>query len=142
MTYNELIFKIPQESKTYREDSAFVVNRIISILDTRKNIGDNKIILNTNLKLGLPLENINKIAGPMIEAWAFEVFSGIRDGSDNNYSLINVEAQERLGMADITFQYRTTWEMCQLLDQKFLSSSRRTFEDFYREAVKHKWIKN
>lgn len=190
----------------------------------------------------------------MIEAWAFEVFSGIRDDSDNNYSLINVEAQERLGMADIilqfqkdstiltgnvdvkatsndipnsgkspnitsfsrirtayvtdpdfmfiilsikhkvysqrngvsglmdgimeivdynaydlkfisdedisynpslgtgqiqikdihyiTFQYRTTWQMCQLLDRKFLSSSRRTFEDFYREAVKHKWIKN
>lgn len=210
--------------------------------------------MNTNLKLGLPLENINKIAGPMIEAWAFEVFAGIRDDSNNNYSLINVEAQERLGMADIilqfkkdnfvltgnvdvkatstdipksgkspnitsfsrirsayvkdpdfmfivlsvkhrvysqrnktsglmdgimeivdynaydlkfisdedlsynpalgtgqiqvkdihyiTFQYRTTWQMCQLLDQKYLNSSRRTFEDFYREAVKHKWIKN
>lgn len=106
MTYDELIFKIPQESKTYREDSAFVVNRIISILDARKNIGDNKIVLNTNLKLGLPLENINKIAGPMIEAWAFEVFSGIRDDSDNNYSLINVEAQERLGMADIILQFK------------------------------------
>ena len=254
MTYDDLIFKIPQESKTYREDSAFVVNQIISILNARKNAGDNKIILNTNLKLGLPLENINKIAGPMIEAWAFEVFTGIRDDSNNNYSLINVEAQERLGMADIilqfkkdefvltgnvdvkatsndipnsgkspnitsfsrirsayvedpdfmfivlsvkhrvysrrnktsglmdgimeivdynaydlkfisdedisynpalgtgqiqvkdihyiTFQYRTTWQMCQLLDRKYLSSSRRTFKDFYREAVKHKWIKN
>lgn len=254
MTYDELIFKIPQETKTYREDSDFVVSQIISILDTRKNIGDNKIILNTNLKLGLPLENINKIAGPMIEAWAFEVFAGIRDASDNNYSLINVEVQKRLGMADIilqfkkgkdiltgnvdvkatsndipnsgkspnitslsrirtayvkypdfmfiilsikhkvysqrnassglmdgimqivdykaydlkfigdddisynpalgtgqiqvkdihyiTFQYRTTWEMCRLLDKKFLGSSRRTFEDFYREAVKHKWVKN
>ena len=254
MTYDDLIFKIPQESKTYREDSAFVVNQIISILNARKNAGDNKIILNTNLKLGLPLENINKIAGPMIEAWAFEVFTGIRDDSNNNYSLINVEAQERLGMADIilqfkkdefvltgnvdvkatsndipnsgkspnitsfsrirsayvedpdfmfivlsvkhrvysrrnktsglmdgimeivdynaydlkfisdedisynpalgtgqiqvkdihyiTFQYRTTWQMCQLLDRKYLSSSRRTFEDFYREAVKHRWIKN
>lgn len=42
----------------------------------------------------------------------------------------------------ITLQYRTTWQMCKLLDRKFLSSSRRTFEDFYREAVKHKWIKN
>ena len=254
MIYDDLIFKIPQEAKTYREDSAFVITQIISILDARKNKGDNKIILNTNLKLGLPLENINKIAGPMIEAWAFEVFAGIRDDSDNNYSLINVEAQERLGMADIilqfkkdnfvltgnvdvkatstdipksgkspnitsfsrirsayvedpdfmfivlsvkhrvysqrnkmsglmdgimeivdynaydlkfisdedlsynpalgtgqiqvkdihyiTFQYRTTWQMCQLLDQKYLNSSRRTFEDFYREAVKHKWIKN
>ena len=254
MTYYDLIFKIPQESASYRKDSEFVITQIISILDDRKNNGDNKIILNTNLKLGLPLENINKIAGPMIEAWAVEVFAGIRDNMKNAYSLINVEAQERLGMADIilqfkkgdvvltgnidvkatsndipnsgkspnitsfvrirsayvedsdfmfivlsikhrvysqrnktsglmdgimeivnynaydlkfisdddlsynpalgtgqiqvkdihyvTFQYRTTWQMCQLLDRKYLSSSRRTFEDFYREAVKHKWIKN
>ncbi len=200
------------------------------------------------------MENINKIAGPMIEAWAVEVFSGIRDELNNNYCLINVEAQERLGMADIilqfrknnrvitsnvdvkatsndipksgkspnitsfsrirtayvknpdfmfivlsmkhkvyseknsatglidgimeivsynaydlkfisdedlnynpslgtgqiqvkdihyvNYQYRTTWEMCQLLDKKYLSSKRRTFEDFYREAKKNKWIKN
>lgn len=254
MKYEDMIFKIPQESDAYREDSAFVLRQITGILDDRKAVGDNKIIINTNLKLGLPLENINKIAGPMIEAWAGEVFSGIRDDLNNVYSLINVEAQERLGMADIilqfkkgdhvltgnvdvkatasdipnsgkgpnitsfsrirtayvvdpdymfiilsikhkvysernketglvdgimevvdynaydlkfisdadinynpalgtgqiqikdihyvTYQYRTTWEMCQLLDQKYLHSSRRTIEDFYREARKNKWIKN
>ena len=56
--------------------------------------------------MGLPLENINKIAGPMIEAWAGEVFAGIRDNIDNEYCLINVEAQERLGMADIVLQFK------------------------------------
>ena len=254
MKYEDLIFKIPQESPTYREDSAFVIRQMTSILDGRKAVGDNKIIINTNLKMGLPLENINKIAGPMIEAWTGEVFAGIRDDMNNEYYLINVEAQERLGMADIilqfrkgdtvltgnvdvkatandipgsgkgpnitsfsrirtayvtdpdfmfiilsikhrvysqrnpdtslvdgimevvdyhaydlkfisdadinynpalgtgqiqikdihyvTYQYRTTWEMCQLLDHKYLHSSRRTFEDFYREATKNKWIKN
>lgn len=254
MKYEDLIFKIPQEAVTYRDDSAFVISQMTSILDGRKAVGDNKIIINTNLKLGLPLENINKIAGPMIEAWAGEVFSGIRDDLNNPYYLINVEAQERLGMADIilqfkkgehvltgnvdvkatandipnsgkgpnitsfarirtayvtdpdymfiilsikhkvysernkvsglvdgimevvdynaydlkfisdadinynpalgtgqiqikdihyvTYQYRTTWEMCQLLDQKYLHSSRRTIEDFYREARKNKWIKD
>lgn len=254
MKYEDLIFKIPQESATYREDSDFVINQITNILDARKNAGENKIIINTNLKMGLPLENINKIAGPMIEAWASEVFAGIRDITDNEYHLINVEAQQRLGIADIvlqfrkgnnvltgsvdvkataddipnsgkspnitsfsrirtayvtdpdfmfiilsvkhriysernqisklvdgvmeivdyhaydlkfisdadinynpalgtgqiqikdihyvTYQHRTTWEMCQLLDQKYLHSSRRTFEDFYREAKKNKWIKN
>lgn len=252
--YEDLIFKIPQESATYREDSAFVIQQITDILDSRRLANDNKIIINTNLKMGLPLENINKIAGPMIEAWAGEVFAGIRDDMDNDYHLINVETQERLGMADIvlqfrkgasvltgnvdvkatandipnsgkrpnitsfsrirtayvkdpdfmfivlsirhhvysernkdtglvdgvmevvgynaydlkfmsaadiiynpslgtgqiqikdihyvTYQYRTTWEMCQLLDQKYLRSSKRTIDDFYKEATENQWIKN
>ena len=254
MKYEDIIFKEPKESETYKDDSVFVVSQIIAILDERKSVNDNKIIINTNLKKGLPLENINKIAGPMIEAWAEEVFSGIRDDQSNKYSLINVEAQERLGMSDIILQFkksghtitgnvdvkataddipksgrgpnitsfsrirtayvndpdfmfiilsikhkvysernidtglidgimeivsynaydlkyisdadinynpalgtgqiqikdihyisyqpRTTWEMCQLLDKKYLHSSRRNIDDFYREAVKNKWIKN
>ncbi|MBQ9404768.1 MAG: hypothetical protein IJU15_07275 [Synergistaceae bacterium] len=253
MKYEDLTFKIPVESETYRSDSDFVIAQIMAILDEQKISGNNKIIINTNLKSGLPLKDINKIAGPMIEAWAFEVFAGIRDIDDNEYSLINAEAQERLDMADIilqfrkndriitgnldvkttaddipksgrspnltsfsrirtayvkdpdfmfiilsvkhknysqrnsvtnlidgimeitdykaydlkyiseedisynpalgtgqiqvkdihyvNLQYRTTWEMCKLLDQKFLHSSRRTIEDFYREAKKNKWIK-
>ena len=106
MKYEDLLFKIPQESATYKEDSDFVIRQMTAILDARRVAGDNKIVINTNLKLGLPLENINKIAGPMIEAWAGEVFSGIRDDLNNEYQLINVEAQERLGMADIVLQFR------------------------------------
>ena len=254
MNYEDLIFKIPQESASYCEDSAFVIRQITSILDARMAANDNKIFINTTLKMGLPLENINKIAGPMIEAWAGEVFAGIRDDLSNPFHLINIEIQERLGMSDIilqfrkndqvltgnvdvkatandipnsgkgpnitsfarirtayvkdpdfmfiilsikhrvysernkttalvdgvmeiidynaydlkyisdadinynpalgtgqiqikdihyiTYQYRTTWEMCQLLDQKYLHSGRRTFDDFYREAIKNQWIKN
>ena len=41
----------------------------------------------------------------------------------------------------VTYQFRTTWQMCRLLDQKYLNSSRRTIDDFYREALKNKWIK-
>lgn len=253
MVYSDLDFKKPIESPDYKCYSDYVTKEITDILDKRKAVGDNKIILNTNLKSGLPLQNINKIAGPMIEAWAAEVFSGIRDESNNPYNLINVEAQQRLGMSDIilqfrrsetvitanvdvkatandipnsgkgpnitsfsrirtayvkdpdfmfiilsikhrvysesnestglidgvmeivdynaydlkfissndlnynpslgtgqiqikdihyiTYEYRTTWEMCQLLDSKYLNSSRRSFEDFYREAKKNKWIK-
>ncbi len=253
MKYEDLVFKIPVESSTYHADSQFVIDQINLILDERTKCGDDKIILNTNLRMGLPLENINKIAGPMIEAWAGEVFAGIRDNMDNPYHLINVEAQERLGIADIilqfkkdgrsltanvdvkatandipsggkgpnitsfsrirsayvqdpdymfivlsikhkvyvqrneitrlmdgimeivdynaydlkfisdadiyynpalgtgqiqikdihyvSFQYRTTWEMCRLLDSKYLRSSRKSIEDFYREAQRNKWIK-
>ena len=42
----------------------------------------------------------------MLGAWAGEVFSGIRDDVNNEYNLINVEAQERLGMADIILQFK------------------------------------
>lgn len=254
MRYEDMIFKVPVESPTYLEDSEYVIKQINLILDRQKEQGDNKIIINTNLRMGLPLENINKIAGPMIEAWAGEVFAGIRDDMNNLYHLINVETQERLGMADVilqfkkddrpitanvdvkatandipnsgkgpnitsfsrirtayvkdpdfmfiilsikhkvyvqrnkhttlmdgimeivdynaydlkyisdadinynpalgtgqiqikdihyvTYQYRTTWEMCKLLDSKYLNSSRRSIEDFYREAQKNKWIKD
>jgi len=254
MQYSEVIFKIPKESDSYEDDSKFVISKIISILAERKARNENKIIINTNLKLGLPLENINKIAGPMVEAWAFEVFSEIVDIENNSYSLVNVEAQQRLNMSDVVLQfkkddryltgcvdvkataedipssgkgpnitsfsrirtayvqdpdymfiilslkhkvaciknsetklmdglmeivdfhaydlkflssddlnynpalgtgqiqikdihyvsykYRTTWEFCQLLDSKYLNSSRRSFEDWYREATKNKWIKN
>ena len=254
MTYSELNFKIPQEGPSYKDDSYFVIKNILAILEERKEKGDDKIIINTNLKKGLPLENINKIAGPMIEAWAGEVFEGIRDSDDNIYSLINVETQHRLEMADIilqfkkesgvltgnvdvkatsndipdsekspnitsfsrirtayvkdpnfmfvilsikhkvyskrnavtglmdgimeivdynaydlkyigesdisynpalgtgqiqikdihyvTTEFRTAWEMCQLLDKKYLNSAKKTFEDFYREAKKNKWVKD
>lgn len=253
MKYEDFIFKIPQESSTYKNDSEFVIEKIKQILDKQINSGDDKIIINTNLRSGLPLENINKLAGPMLEAWAAEVFTGIRDNISNPYCLINVETQHRLGMSDIilqfkkdinpitanidvkatandipksgkgpnitsfrrirtayvedpnfmfiilsikhkvyveknsktclmdgimqitdynaydlkfisdadinynpalgtgqiqikdihyiTYQYRTTWEMCQLLDKKYLHSSKRTIVDFYNEAKNNGWIK-
>nr|P29537.1 RecName: Full=Type II restriction enzyme HpaI; Short=R.HpaI; AltName: Full=Endonuclease HpaI; AltName: Full=Type-2 restriction enzyme HpaI [Haemophilus parainfluenzae]BAA01518.1 HpaI endonuclease [Haemophilus parainfluenzae] len=106
MKYEEINFKVPVESPYYPNYSQCVIERIYSILRNQKDMGDDRIIINTNLKKGLPLENINKIAGPMIEAWAEEVFSGIRDNRDNQYNLINVEAQERLGISDIILQFQ------------------------------------
>jgi hypothetical protein len=255
LTYNDLVFKIPEESKSYFPDSEMVVRSIESILKQQIESGNNKIILNTNLKYGLPMENINKIAGPIIEAWAYEIFCDIKNVPENKYCLVNVEARPRLDMADVLLQFenknkepvtanvdvkataediensgkspnitsfsrirtayindpdymfivlslkhkvyskqntesklidgvmevvkynaydlkyisdndisynpalgtgqiqikdihyislqkRTAWEFCRLLDEKYLSSGRKTFEDWYREAIKHKWIKD
>ena len=64
MRYEDLVFKIPQESPTYREDSAFVIRQITAILDSRRSANDDKIIINTNLRMGLPLENINNLNFP------------------------------------------------------------------------------
>jgi hypothetical protein len=253
MEYHDVHFKIPHESEFYQADSQFVVDAIEAIIQDTIKTGKNKIILNTNLKLGLPMENINKIAGPIVEAWAFEVFHNIKDSRDNVFYLVNVESRQRLDRADVFLQfqkngssvsadvdvkataediknsgkspnitsfsrirtayiddpdymfiilslkhkvfskrndqtglidgifeivkcnaydlkylsdhdisynpslgtgqiqvkdihyveheYRTAWEFCQLLDRKYLSSSRRTFDNWYKEAKKKKWIK-
>ncbi len=104
--YTELEFKIPTESEDYMQCSDYVVNSIEHIMQKAMDEGHNKIIINTNLKLGLPMENINKIAGPFIEAWAFQTFSDTLEDANNEYRLIHVEAGERLNMADVILQFR------------------------------------
>jgi hypothetical protein len=106
MKYKDLEFKIPQESPDYSECSDFVVTNIETIIQEAIENGLNKIIINTNLKYGLPMENINKIAGPFVEAWAFEIFYNIKEKTKNKYKLINVESKERLYMSDIVLQFK------------------------------------
>ena len=52
------------------------------------------------------MENINKIAGPIVEAWAVETFMVVLEDDNNKYYLINVEAKERLYMADVVLQFK------------------------------------
>lgn len=104
--YEDLNFKIPQESEDYKDCSSFVLENIQKIMQEAMDSGQNKILINTNLKLGILMENVNKIAGPFIEAWAFEVFKDVLEDVNNKYHLINVEAGERLNMADIVLQFQ------------------------------------
>ena len=106
MSYSEQIFKIPQESDDYQEASAYAIQSIEEIIKNAIEKGENKIIINTNLKLGLPMENINKIAGPFVEAWACETFVNIVENTKNEWSLVNVEALERLNRADVLLQFK------------------------------------
>ena len=79
MEYESLNFKIPVEAIDYPECSAFVIAHIEAIMKDAVDAGKNKIIINTNLRLGLPMENINKIAGPFVEAWAVETFHAVSE---------------------------------------------------------------
>jgi len=106
MKYDDLEFKIPKQGEDYDECSAFVIKAIEEIMKAAIDSGRNKIIINTNLKLGLPMENINKIAGPFVEAWAVETFQTVLEDKNNKYALINVEAKERLYMADVILQFK------------------------------------
>lgn len=104
--YEEFLHKIPEESPDYRQSSEYVVSAVESIVQEAIQAGRNQIVINTNLKLGLPMENINKIAGPFVEAWAVEVFTQVLEDAENKYHLIYVEAQERLSKADLILQFR------------------------------------
>ena len=108
MPYESLDLKKPMESDDYQECSEFVVSSIESIIKDAMDTGRNKIVINTNLKLGIPMENVNKIAGPFVEAWALEIFTESLEDGENKYELINVEAGERLNMADVILQFKKT----------------------------------
>ena len=108
ITYDSLTFKIPVESADYEECSDFVVAQCEAIIKAAVEEGRNRIVINTNLRLGLPMENINKIAGPFVEAWAFEVFYDALNDGVNDYQLVHVEAQERLNMSDVILQFERT----------------------------------
>jgi hypothetical protein len=53
-TYDEVDFKIPEESDDYKACSDLVLAAISKIIQSAIDKGQNKIIINTNLRLGLP----------------------------------------------------------------------------------------
>lgn len=85
--------------------SDFVVQSVESIVKGAIDSNNNKIIINTNLRLGIPMENVNKIASPFVEAWAHEIFFDVMEAKNNRYHLVNVQAGERLTLADVILQF-------------------------------------
>ncbi len=98
--------KFPKESVLYPKMSDGACVAIRGIIKEAIDSGNNKIFIRTNLKRGLPLENINKVAGPFVEAWALEKFEEISDKVGNKYGLINVEAGKRLDPFDMILQFK------------------------------------
>lgn len=104
----DVIYKVPKESSEYPTHSAFVVGYIAAIMQDSIESGRNRIFIHTDLKRDLPLENINKVAGPFVEAWAMEQFENIADNAGNAYELIHAEPGKRLDPFDIILQFRIT----------------------------------
>ena len=129
--YNELNFKVPIESSDYKECSEYVIKAIEEILQNAIDNGENKIIINTNLRKGLPMENINKIAGPIVEAWAGELFENVSTSS-NQWNLIHSEACARLGMADIILQFQRASTMGSVITANV--DSKATAEDLEKSG--------
>ena|SRR5260221_2287469 len=83
-----ITLKMPEESADYPECSEYVVAQIQNIIQDAIRLKSNLILIHTNLKRGLPLENINKVAGPFVEAWAVEKFEDIAEDPKNKYELV------------------------------------------------------
>lgn len=128
MSYQNQIFKIPQESSTYPFMSASAIRYISEIINKTIEEGRNKIVINTNLIFGLPMENINKIAGPIIEAWAYETFWKVKNIDNNTWNLVNVEALPRLNRADILLQFKCGEEFDSIITSEV--DVKATSEDF------------
>lgn len=106
MDYNDITLKKPIESKETYDNSMFLCKKIEDIINEKIETQENLIEINTNLKNGIPMENINKIAGPFVEAWAQELFHSIEGEGTEEYRLINVEDGTRLGVADVILQFK------------------------------------
>ena len=127
MNYEELTFKIPEQCADYSECSAFVTESIENIVREAIRVGRNKIVINTNLKLGLPMENTYDLK--------------YLSSADISYNPALGSGQ--LQVRDIhyvTLTKHTTWESCQLLDRKFISS-KKGFNEWLQLAKTHEWIK-
>jgi len=105
-TRMSVTLKVPEESPDYPKCSEYVVKQIQDIIQDAIEAKTNRIFIRTNLKRGLPLENINKVAGPFVEAWAVEKFEDIADDPNNKYELVNVQAGKRLDPYDIILQFK------------------------------------
>lgn len=103
-------YKIPEESADYPAWSEYIVRQISAIMRRAIEEKHNLIFIRTNLRRGLPLENINKVAGPFVEAWALEQFEEIAEQTHNEFGLINVEAGKRLDPFDIVLQFKRQQE--------------------------------
>ncbi|HEX6717687.1 MAG TPA: hypothetical protein VF088_11290 [Pyrinomonadaceae bacterium] len=101
-----ITYKVPEESEHYKANSDFAIEKIGAIMKDAIDTKNNRIFIHTNLKRGLPLENINKVAGPFVEAWALEKFENIADDASNAYDLIHSEAGKRLDPFDMILQFR------------------------------------
>lgn len=102
----DVIYKVPEENAQYPEWSEYITGKIAGVMKCSLESKNNLIFIRTNLRRGLPLENINKVAGPFVEAWAVEQFELISEDPDNEFDLINAEAGKRLAAFDVVLQFK------------------------------------
>lgn len=103
--YQGIILKKPVEMEDYQENSEVAIKQINEIIQNRINSGNNEIIVDVGLKKGIPMTNIHRIAAPIVEQWANEVFE--EELENDQYDLIGVEVAEgRLDIVDVVLSFK------------------------------------
>jgi hypothetical protein len=129
-----LNLKVPRESADYATCSDYVIGKISAIIKNAIDSRDNRIFIHTNLKRGLPLENINKVAGPFVEAWALEKFENVAEDPNNSYQLVNVQAGKRLDPFDIILQFKRKRNPDQYLCQCRCEGNGGGYQDLWTQS--------
>lgn len=103
--YSGITMKEPVELEVYQEYSDFAVKQIESMVQDRIDTGDNQIPVTIGLRHGIPMENIHRIAAPIVEAWAIELFEDHLDSPE--YQLIGVEGSiRRTDLVDVVLSFK------------------------------------
>lgn len=97
MTYNDFNLIKANDDKNYSKFSKKAIDIVKGIFDELLSDDENEVILKSNLRNGLPIENINKIAGPVLEEWVFTVL----DSKKEQYGLLQVKPQKKTALSDV-----------------------------------------
>ena len=89
----------------YQENSKMAIDQIDKIIQNRISSGNNEIVVDVGLKRGIPMTNIHRIAAPIVEQWANEVFE--EELENEKYDLVGVEVAEgRLDIVDVVLSFK------------------------------------
>lgn len=103
--YEGLSIKEPIEMEDYAEKSQYAVKQIQNIIQKKIDNDENQIPVMIGLKRGIPMENIHRIAAPIVEAWAIETFENKLNSPD--YDLIGVEPSVgRTDFVDVILSFK------------------------------------
>lgn len=103
--YEGLSVKKPIEMDDYQENSKMAIDQIDKIIQNRISSGNNEIVVDVGLKRGIPMTNIHRIAAPIVEQWANEVFE--EELENEKYDLVGVEVAEgRLDIVDVVLSFK------------------------------------
>lgn len=104
--FNQYDRKIPSESLDYKKNSDEAVKQIEKLMDYKIKEKQNVIDIQISLRQGLPMENIHRIAAPIVEQWAIETFEdtvGVE-----GYDFIGVEVTgSRTSLVDLVLSFKS-----------------------------------